>query len=68
MDAPPRIKTNKKEPAMTDGYQICPRCSKQTLPKLREASQVQAVACQNPECKAVIERKELESGDNPLQS
>jgi hypothetical protein len=52
---------------MNEGYQICPRCNKQTLPKIRESSRVDAVACQNPEYKALIDRKELARRLNDAQ-
>ena len=41
-----------------EGFQTCPRCKQNRLPRIDADSQVTAVRCQN--CGAVIERAELE--------
>jgi transcription elongation factor Elf1 len=42
-----------------DGFQTCPRCKKQSLPRIDTDSLVLAVRCWN--CGEIIERAELEA-------
>jgi phage terminase large subunit GpA-like protein len=43
-----------------EGFQTCPRCGKNSLPRIQPDSQANAVKCQNPDCKVVIQRTDLE--------
>jgi hypothetical protein len=43
-----------------EGFQTCPRCGKNSLPRIQPDSQANAVKCQRLECGTIISRKELE--------
>jgi transcription initiation factor TFIIIB Brf1 subunit/transcription initiation factor TFIIB len=45
-----------------EGFQVCPRCEQNGLPRIDPASLANAVRCQR--CGAVIERSELERGND----